>query len=45
MDFAVGKNWRTHPIDMRAVAKALPRQPKNNGRFEAMPYAEVPVFL
>jgi integrase len=45
LDFAVGKNWRAHPIDMRAVSKALPRQPKKDGRFEAMPYPEVPAFL
>jgi integrase len=45
LDFAVGKNWRAHPIDMRTVTKALPRQPKKDGRFEAMPYAEVPAFL
>lgn len=45
LDYAVGKNWRPHPISMTAVTKALPRQPKKEGRFEAMPYAEVPAFL
>jgi integrase len=45
LDFAVGKNWRSHAIDMRTVTKALPRQPKKEGRFEAVPYSEVPAFL
>jgi integrase len=45
LDFAVGKNWRAHPLHMAAVSKALPRQPKKDGRFMAMPYAEVPAFL
>jgi integrase len=45
LDFAVGKNWRSHGVDMRIVSKALPRQPKERGRFEAMPYADVPDFI
>jgi hypothetical protein len=45
LDFAVGKNWRAHGMDMRIVSKALPRQPKERGRFEAMPYADVPEFI
>jgi integrase len=45
LDFAVGKNWRSHGMDMRIVSKALPRQPKERGRFEAMPYADVPDFI
>lgn len=45
LDYAVGKNWRPHPISMTAVTKALPRQPRKDGRFEAMPYSQVPSFL
>jgi integrase len=43
--FAVGKNWRPHPVDMKIVTRALPRQPKERGRFKAMPYEDVPAFL
>jgi integrase len=43
--FAVGKNWRPHPVDMRVVSQALPRQPKERGRFKAMPYEGVPEFV
>jgi integrase len=44
LDFAHGKGWRAHPLAMGPVNKALPRQPKKTGRFEALPYAEVPKF-
>jgi integrase len=45
LDYAHGKGWREHPFGMGAVNKALPRQPRKTGRFEAMPYARVPEFL
>ena len=44
MDYAHGKGWR-EPFVMSAVNKALPKQPRKSGRFEALPYAEVPAFL
>lgn len=44
MDFAHGKGWR-EPFVMSAVNKALPKQPRKSGRFEALPYADVPAFL
>jgi len=44
LDFAHGKGWR-EPFVMAAVNKALPKQPRKNGRFEALPYAEVPAFV
>jgi integrase len=44
MDYAHGKGWR-EPFVMSAVSKALPKQPRKSGRFEALPYAEVPAFL
>lgn len=45
LDYAVGKNWRAHPLAMGSVTRALPRQPRKEGRFEAMPFAQVPGFL
>jgi integrase len=30
---------------MRAVAKGMPKQPKNNGHFAAMPYVDLPDFM
>ena len=44
LDFAHGKGWR-EPFVMAAVNKSLPKQPRKSGRFEALPYAQVPAFL
>lgn len=44
LDFAHGKGWR-EPFVMAAVNKALPKQPRKSGRFEALPYPEVPAFV
>lgn len=44
LDFAHGKGWR-EPFVMSAVNKALPKQPRKSGRFEAMAYAEIPDFM
>ncbi|EPR14160.1 hypothetical protein M527_12805 [Sphingobium indicum IP26] len=30
---------------MRAITKGLPRQPRKEGHFAAMPYAKVPAFM
>ncbi len=45
LDYAVGKGWRAHPLAMVTVTKALPRQPRKDGRFAAMPFVEVPAFV
>jgi integrase len=45
LDFAHGKGWREHPFSMSAVNRSLPKQAKQTGRFEAMPYSELPGFL
>jgi integrase len=45
LDYAVGKGWRAHPLAMESVTKALPRQPRRDGRFEAMPFGDVPAFV
>jgi integrase len=44
LDYAHGKGWR-EPFVMSAVNKALPKQPRKSGRFEALPYSELPAFL
>ena len=44
MDYAHGKGWR-EPFVMSAVNKALPKQPRKSGRFEALSYSEVPAFI
>lgn len=45
LDWAHSKGYRDAEAPMRAVAKGLPRTPKNTNHFAAMPYAEVPSFL
>lgn len=45
LDFAHSQGWRATEAPMRAVAKGLPRQPKQSGHFSAMPYAAVPAFI
>lgn len=45
LDYAHGKGWRSHAFGMAAVNKSLPEQPPKIGRFEAMPYGDVPAFL
>lgn len=45
LDYAHAKGWRSSEAPMRSLGKGLPRQPKKDGRFAAMPFAEVPAFL
>jgi integrase len=45
LDYAHGKRWREHPLAMGPVNKALPRQPRKSGHFEAMPYGRVPDLM
>lgn len=44
LDYAHGAGWRA-AFAMAAVNGSLPEQPRNSGRFEAMPYDQVPKFL
>ncbi len=44
LDYAHGKGWR-EPFVMAAVNKSLPKQPRKAGRFEALPFTEVPAFM
>ncbi|WP_310538782.1 phage integrase central domain-containing protein [Phenylobacterium sp.] len=45
LDYGHGKGWREQPFVMGPVNKALPRQPKKDGHFDAMPSASVPDFV
>lgn len=45
LDYAHSQGWRDVEAPMRAVAKGLPQQPKQNGHFAAMPHTELPAFL
>lgn len=45
LDWAYAKGFRTTEAPMRSLSKGLPRQPKKDGHFAAMPYQKVPDFL
>lgn len=45
LDWACAKGFRATEAPMRSLSKGLPRQPKKDGHFAAMPYAEVPDFV
>jgi integrase len=45
IDWAVASNHRDRPIDMKAITKALPSQPKGGAHHAAMAYSDVPAFL
>ena len=45
LDWAYASGYRESEAPMRALTKGLPRQPKNNGHFAAMPYASVSSFI
>jgi integrase len=45
LDWACAKGYRATEAPMRALSKGLPRQPKKDGHFAAMPYADVPAFV
>jgi integrase len=44
LDFSHIKGWRPSEVSLRSVPKGLPRQPKTEGHFEAMPYEDAPGF-
>jgi len=44
VDWAAAKGYRT-ALDLSGIAKALPRQPKTESHFAAMPYEQVPAFV
>ena len=45
LDWAHAKGYRTGENPCRTVGKALPKQPKSDNHFAAIPYAEVSGFL
>lgn len=45
LDWAYAKGLRTTEAPMRSLSRGLPRQPKKDGHFAAMPYADIPAFL
>lgn len=45
LDWAHGKGFRASEAPTRSISKVLPRQPKNDGHFAALPYAEVPTLM
>lgn len=45
LDWAYASGYRESEAPMRAISKGLPRQPKKEGHYAAMPYAQVPAFV
>lgn len=45
LDFAHINGWRPSETSLKSVRKGLPRQPKVEGHFEAMLFADVPAFF
>ena len=45
LEYAAAKGLREPAPTSRAVSRTLPRQPRNDGHFAAMPYEDVPAFL
>lgn len=44
LDYAHIEGWCPHEAALRPVTKGLPKQPADDGHFEAMPYTDVPAF-
>jgi integrase len=44
IDWATAKGYRS-TLNLSGVVKALPRQPKSDSHFKAMPYEQVPAFV
>ncbi len=45
LDFAHAKGWRPAEAPMRAISRGLPKQPRKERHFAAMPWREVPGFV
>jgi integrase len=45
LDWCYVKGYRPSEAPMRSLTKGLPRQPRKDGHFAAMDYADVPQFL
>jgi integrase len=45
LDWAYSKGWREAEAPMRSITKGLPRQPRSDKHYAALPYTDVPGFL
>lgn len=45
LDWAYAKGHRTSEAPMRSLSKGLPRQPKKDGHFAALPYDKLPALM
>jgi integrase len=45
LDWAYAKGLRANEAPMRSIGKGLPRQPKKDNHFAALPYAETPELM
>jgi integrase len=45
LDWSYAKGYRPTEAPMRSLAKGLPRQPRKDGHFAAMPFSEVPTLV
>lgn len=45
LDWSYAKGFRSSEAPLRSLSKGLPRQPKKDGHFAAMPYDDVPNFI
>ncbi|WP_375402894.1 tyrosine-type recombinase/integrase [uncultured Sphingomonas sp.] len=45
LDWSYVNGYRKSEAPMRSLSKGLPRQPRKDGHFAAMPYAVVPAFI
>jgi integrase len=45
LDFAHIQGWCPHEAALRSVRKGLPRQPRRDNHYAAMPYGDVPAFV
>lgn len=45
LDWAVAKGLREYPLPMAIINKSLPKPPKTDNHFAAMPFTDIPAFL
>ena len=45
LDWAHAKGYRATEAPMRSIGKGLPRQPKKDGHFAALPYSDAPALM
>lgn len=45
LDWSYASGYRDSEAPMKAITKGLPRQPKQDGHFAAMPYTKLPYFI